>query len=141
MNHANEFLCISTKDGQRLKRDRIKNVPTDLAQMNNAHGFGLQVSKKQDLSVQQVCTIFSYISRTVRTCLHWSATTEWECAEDSCCENTQRYAGPDPKFMKIIMMEQHNMNCNVNTQHLHAVKRSEERRVGKECRSRWSPYH
>src|SRR3712207_669999 len=24
---------------------------------------------------------------------------------------------------------------------LFAVKRSEERRVGKECRSRWSPYH
>src|SRR3712207_7873039 len=24
---------------------------------------------------------------------------------------------------------------------LGAVKRSEERRVGKECRSRWSPYH
>ena len=22
-----------------------------------------------------------------------------------------------------------------------AAKRSEERRVGKECRSRWSPYH
>ena len=22
-----------------------------------------------------------------------------------------------------------------------ALKRSEERRVGKECRSRWSPYH
>src|SRR2546422_8269675 len=25
--------------------------------------------------------------------------------------------------------------------HLSAVERSEERRVGKECRSRWSPYH
>src|SRR2546426_10476975 len=25
--------------------------------------------------------------------------------------------------------------------HLFAVERSEERRVGKECRSRWSPYH
>src|SRR3712207_9043232 len=24
---------------------------------------------------------------------------------------------------------------------LHALVRSEERRVGKECRSRWSPYH
>ena len=24
---------------------------------------------------------------------------------------------------------------------LNAIKRSEERRVGKECRSRWSPYH
>ena len=23
----------------------------------------------------------------------------------------------------------------------HAIVRSEERRVGKECRSRWSPYH
>src|SRR3989449_11448296 len=28
----------------------------------------------------------------------------------------------------------------VNAPHLHA-ERSEERRVGKECRSRWSPYH
>src|SRR2546430_14522847 len=27
------------------------------------------------------------------------------------------------------------------TQHQNAFKRSEERRVGKECRSRWSPYH
>src|SRR2546422_7969067 len=25
--------------------------------------------------------------------------------------------------------------------HLRASRRSEERRVGKECRSRWSPYH
>src|SRR3712207_9481196 len=26
-------------------------------------------------------------------------------------------------------------------QHIHILGRSEERRVGKECRSRWSPYH
>src|SRR5688572_32551595 len=25
--------------------------------------------------------------------------------------------------------------------HIRAAERSEERRVGKECRSRWSPYH
>src|SRR5690554_5379786 len=25
--------------------------------------------------------------------------------------------------------------------HVHGTPRSEERRVGKECRSRWSPYH
>ena len=24
---------------------------------------------------------------------------------------------------------------------VYAINRSEERRVGKECRSRWSPYH
>ena len=41
-------------------------------------------------------------------------------------------------------------NINVYYGNIHAVKdisfevdqgRSEERRVGKECRSRWSPYH
>ena len=32
---------------------------------------------------------------------------------------------------------------DAETMHLHhdKVLRSEERRVGKECRSRWSPYH
>ena len=38
-----------------------------------------------------------------------------------------------------------NDNENTTTQNLwdapKAVLRSEERRVGKECRSRWSPYH
>ena len=29
----------------------------------------------------------------------------------------------------------------VNTVTLSSYSRSEERRVGKECRSRWSPYH
>ena len=27
------------------------------------------------------------------------------------------------------------------SQEINAAERSEERRVGKECRSRWSPYH
>ena len=33
--------------------------------------------------------------------------------------------------------------CSTMTdeEQLAAIKRSEERRVGKECRSRWSPYH
>ena len=37
------------------------------------------------------------------------------------------------------------MNCkNCGTgyaDHVQTISRSEERRVGKECRSRWSPYH
>ncbi len=32
--------------------------------------------------------------------------------------------------------EKSGLNCDVDY-----AKRSEERRVGKECRSRWSPYH
>src|SRR2546427_11075303 len=34
----------------------------------------------------------------------------------------------------------HGLVCMAH-QRLHALARSEERRVGKECRSRWSPYH
>ena len=30
---------------------------------------------------------------------------------------------------------------NANEESLEELERSEERRVGKECRSRWSPYH
>ena len=32
-------------------------------------------------------------------------------------------------------------NVTVGNTHIHHLVRSEERRVGKECRSRWSPYH
>src|SRR3712207_8501962 len=31
--------------------------------------------------------------------------------------------------------------CGTGVQIMPITKRSEERRVGKECRSRWSPYH
>ena len=37
-------------------------------------------------------------------------------------------------FLKTILAEKHPKN-------ILEVGRSEERRVGKECRSRWSPYH
>ena len=37
---------------------------------------------------------------------------------------------PDKFRVKVL-------SCNKNISH----RRSEERRVGKECRSRWSPYH
>ena len=33
------------------------------------------------------------------------------------------------------------MAANTRRMHLGTCVRSEERRVGKECRSRWSPYH
>ena len=37
------------------------------------------------------------------------------------------------------MAEQKKANEALNVEE--ALSRSEERRVGKECRSRWSPYH
>ena len=35
----------------------------------------------------------------------------------------------------------HNQGKDSGIRHIYPIKRSEERRVGKECRSRWSPYH
>ena len=44
------------------------------------------------------------------------------------------YAAPDPVAMGKLF---ENMGFTAIAKH----RRSEERRVGKECRSRWSPYH
>ena len=37
--------------------------------------------------------------------------------------------------------EEYLSNDKLNTIGIVTMQRSEERRVGKECRSRWSPYH
>ena len=37
---------------------------------------------------------------------------------------------------KVILID-----TDIGLRNLDVVMRSEERRVGKECRSRWSPYH
>ena len=38
-------------------------------------------------------------------------------------------------------MAEYEKNYIMDTDNIDSVRRSEERRVGKECRSRWSPYH
>src|SRR3712207_6961601 len=52
--------------------------------------------------------------------------------------NLPPHSGPGvflpPSLMKVSLTERHRLHPNVPI-------RSEERRVGKECRSRWSPYH
>ena len=39
------------------------------------------------------------------------------------------------------LVEQRVKQVNTLQKEVNALSRSEERRVGKECRSRWSPYH
>ena len=46
-----------------------------------------------------------------------------------------------PSDMAIIPHEIHNIQISDNPKDWGVHLRSEERRVGKECRSRWSPYH
>ena len=40
-----------------------------------------------------------------------------------------------------ILEEDGHIESQINQEYLDLNMRSEERRVGKECRSRWSPYH
>ena len=42
---------------------------------------------------------------------------------------------------KMIEVYRSNYGNADSRTHIFGMKRSEERRVGKECRSRWSPYH
>ena len=42
----------------------------------------------------------------------------------------------------VVVFQKHCLECMEQIyDRSHIVSRSEERRVGKECRSRWSPYH
>ena len=59
-------------------------------------------------------------------------------------ERLHRYARPD----ELFCLNESIVSDPVISLHTHDFielsyirKRSEERRVGKECRSRWSPYH
>src|SRR3954464_16106428 len=69
------------------------------------------------------CVFFSSRGRHTRLSCDWSS--------DVCSSDlgglSPRPAGPDRR--------------RVHGQLRHGDARSEERRVGKECRSRWSPYH
>src|SRR3989454_11582591 len=42
---------------------------------------------------------------------------------------------------EVALAEQLGASAPIKSKTTLTVKRSEERRVGKECRSRWSPYH
>src|SRR2546428_3712415 len=55
------------------------------------------------------------------------ASTAWVLCQTAGCSMTAAYVPPD--VARDIFGDRR------------AVMRSEERRVGKECRSRWSPYH
>ena len=46
-----------------------------------------------------------------------------------------------PKGPKLNSTEQYEIYKHYKQSPTNILNRSEERRVGKECRSRWSPYH
>src|SRR2546422_10190515 len=63
----------------------------------------------------------------------------YSTTRDDCSNSTAadcRTTGDIGPYQTIYVM-----NADGSDQHRLSLQRSEERRVGKECRSRWSPYH
>ena len=56
-------------------------------------------------------------------------------------EKVKKAPPPPPPLPSKKMIEKKNMELNKKKEIKQIAERSEERRVGKECRSRWSPYH
>ena len=56
-------------------------------------------------------------------------------------EYSQRKVSASEFTEAIEELAIHVANFSINEQDYNVLLRSEERRVGKECRSRWSPYH
>src|SRR3712207_9195637 len=55
---------------------------------------------------------------------------------------SERYVFPDAAPLHLSRVEHALEAAGLITEHVEGfAARSEERRVGKECRSRWSPYH
>ena len=48
---------------------------------------------------------------------------------------------PEEKIGQLFIIRPDALDLTLSQETINDAKRSEERRVGKECRSRWSPYH
>src|SRR2546430_17564119 len=64
-----------------------------------------------------------------------------------CCQNVPGMIGMAKDNDLMATVRRYHLKCVAETREVarqraeHVRRRSEERRVGKECRSRWSPYH
>src|SRR3712207_8071363 len=102
--------------------------------------------------LRRYCFFFSSRRRHTRYWRDWSSDV---CSSDLVCEDekiptTKPWESLTPKARKLllygkpgssrVLVKYRNRYGRTRTYHAN-YERSEERRVGKECRSRWSPYH
>src|SRR2546426_4560879 len=85
-----------------------------------------------------ICIFFFFFSSRRR---HTRLQGDWSsdvCSSDLCRVRSVRSSPASSLAQRHLGHEQVIAPCPV---HVRVEDRSEERRVGKECRSRWSPYH
>src|SRR3712207_9057506 len=90
------------------------------------------------------CSHASSRSRARKTCESLSRAATTLASTSSCCAERSK-TGPNLEVTVLhvrIAPQRHLKDHGLEPRLVHLVYvRSEERRVGKECRSRWSPYH
>src|SRR3712207_7817485 len=74
----------------------------------------------------------------VQTCALPILAPVYGCRSLSCCLNSQ---SPTSSRLSTASSSPAAVSALMDSVVTHVARRSEERRVGKECRSRWSPYH
>jgi len=63
------------------------------------------------------------------------------CTSDNFKQDSSQWYLPEGAIARLGKGRVNEIAYSPNGKHLAVASRSEERRVGKECRSRWSPYH
>src|SRR2546427_2257781 len=85
---------------------------------------------------RMVFFFFSSRRRHTRFDCDWSSDV---CSSD--LRHAQELEKAIAEFEQACAIVPEDASSHFNLAYLYDEKRSEERRVGKECRSRWSPYH
>src|SRR3989442_696664 len=143
----------------RARRSRARSAEVTIRQV------ALSVSRQQSsrcrgLTIQREPTTSCTVTRSFWTalgfceaCLLWATltcATCWEVAHSKHASQNpkavqkERVTVRDVVGSRWIVKPLHLLDCCLETDNatcLIVTSRSEERRVGKECRSRWSPYH
>src|SRR2546430_9993708 len=86
-----------------------------------------------------ICFFFSSRRRHTRFDCDWSSDV---CSSDLGGLRVAACHTPADPGEQVVVVEQAVELCQLRVEaQVEQRERSEERRVGKECRSRWSPYH
>ena len=131
-NHGDEFLL----DLEARERERT-GLSTLKVEFNRVHGFYIELSK-----VQAEQAPADYQRRQTLKNAERFITPELKAFEDRALSAQERALAREKwLFDGLLRRLQPHIPALTRFARALAQLRSEERRVGKECRSRWSPYH
>ena len=131
---ANNVRPYRNKPIQQQKRSEVRTVPNVLEKLDE---LGIKYEKAEHEAVY-TCEQAEFVKGLVKG----------QGCKNLFLKNKKKeyflYTLPDDQRadLKTLGKENHLGNLSfANENDLWDILRSEERRVGKECRSRWSPYH